>query len=92
MTSTREQSHIHEDKTKEDLEQKKEVHCDNEFVVCRDAHHGVSHSIEGISFSCSFSFQLRKNLSKECRMEYLALLYESMTKRVDDAYNNDLAD
>ena len=74
------QSHIHE--------QNKEVYCD---VVCHDAHHGVGNSIEGIGLSCSFSFQLRKNVSKECRTEYLTLLYDGMTKRVEDTYS-DLAD
>ena len=59
----------------------------NDFIVCHDAHHGVGHSIDGIGVSCSFSFQLRKNVARESRMKYLKILYDSMTKRVDDAYN-----
>ena len=57
----------------------------NEFVVCQDAHESVGSSVGDINFSCRFSFLFRKNVSKECRMEYLKLLYESMTERVDNA-------
>lgn len=59
-----------------------------ENVEVHDAYHSVGHSIEGIRFSCSFSFQANKNVNKEERMKYLELLYDSMTKRVDDHFGN----
>jgi hypothetical protein len=57
------------------------------MIVCQNAHHGVGHSLEGIHFACQFSFQLDdEDLSRERRMEYLNLLFESMTDRVDSYY------
>jgi hypothetical protein len=73
------------------LDTSQEIYCGDDFIVCNDAHHGVSYSIEGTVFSCRFSFRSPKNISRENRMKYLRTLYDSMTKRVDDAYN-DLAD
>ena len=98
LTASGAHSCIHEDEicdtnetvstNAKDLKQNKEIYCNDEFIVCHDAHHGVGHSIDGIGFSCVFSFQLRKNVTKESRMRYLKILYDSMTKRVDDAYND----
>jgi hypothetical protein len=71
-----------------DVMRPKLVNCENEFIVCPEAYHSVGNSIEGMTFSCKFSFKSPKDVSKTYRMELLNLLYESMTKRVDDAYND----
>jgi hypothetical protein len=64
------------------------VYCNDDLIVCHNVHHGVGYSIEGIRFSCTFSFQSRKSVKRECRMEYLKILYDNMTKQGDDAHND----
>ena len=65
----------------------KETGCDDEFVVCNDAYHGVGDSIRDVNFSCRFSFKSHKDVSQESRMKFLKVLYDSMTDRVNRAYN-----
>jgi hypothetical protein len=71
-----------------DVMRPKLVNCENDFIVCTKAYHSVGNSMEGMSFSCLFTFRSPKDFSKTYRMEFLNLLYDSMTKRVDDAYND----
>ena len=68
------------------LQNVKETGCNDEFVVCNDAYHGVGDSIQGVNFSCRFSFKLHKDISQESRMKFLKVLYDNMTDRVNNAY------
>ena len=70
------------------LQNTKETDCDDEFVVCNDAHHGVGDSIQGVHFSCRFSFKSHKDVDQESRLKFLKMLYDSMTDRVNNAYHN----
>ena len=68
------------------LQNIKETGCDDKFVVCNDAYHGVGNSIQGVHFSCRFSFKSHKDVSQESRMKFLKILYDNMTDRVNNAY------
>ena len=70
------------------FEKIRETGCDDEFVVCNDAYHGVGDSIQGVHLSCRFSFKSHKDVSQESRMKFLKMLYDSMTDRVNNAYSN----
>ena len=70
------------------LETDKKTGCDDELVVCNDAYHGVGDSVQDINFSCRFSFKSHKDVSQESRMKFLKVLYDSMTDRVNSAYND----
>jgi hypothetical protein len=76
------------DANPKDVMRTKLVNCENDFIVFPEAYHSVGNSIQGMSFSCRFSFRSPKDVSKTCRMEFLNLLYDNMTKRVNDAYND----
>jgi hypothetical protein len=39
-----------------------------------------------ITASCLFSFKIRKDVSQERRTQILKKLFESMTRRVDEAF------
>ena len=39
-----------------------------------------------ISASCLFSFKIRKDASRECRMKILQTLFSTMVERVDNAF------
>ena len=70
------------------LQNIQETGCDDEFVVCNDAYHGVGDSMQGVHFSCRFSFKSHKDVSQESRMKLLKVLYDNMTDRVNQAYHD----
>ena len=70
------------------LQNIQETGCDDEFVVCNDAYHGVGDSTQGVHFSCRFSFKSHKDVSQESRMKLLKVLYDNMTDRVNQAYHD----
>ena len=54
-------------------------------VRCTAEHRGVGYGDE-ITASCLFSFKIRKDVSQERRTQILKMLFESMTSRVDEAF------
>jgi len=61
-----------------------EIH-DPLHVRCTAEHRGVGYGDE-ITASCLFSFKIRKDVSQERRTQILKMLFESMTRRVDEAF------
>ena len=54
-------------------------------VRCTAEHRGVGYGDE-ITASCLFSFKIRKDVSQERRTQILKMLFESMTRRMDEAF------
>ena len=59
---------------------------DDAFVICNGAHHGVCSWKDESSASSLFSFKIRKDASRECRMKILQTLFSTMVERVDNAF------
>ena len=56
-------------------------------VRCTAEHRGVGYGDE-ITASCLFSFKIRKDVSLERRTQILQMLFDSMTRRVDEAFDD----
>ena len=59
---------------------------DPSYVLCTAEHRGVSSYCNEIRASCLFSFRMHKDVSQEHRTQILKRLFDSMTRRVDEAF------
>jgi hypothetical protein len=60
---------------------------DPSYVRCTAEHQSVNYKDE-ITASCLFSFRIHKDSSKERRTQILNFFFESLTRRVDEAFSD----